>query len=168
MTSKSDGAHMAPSPPASSQPILQNKKSFSGVVSKASSDVLESAKLVAANGDGALPEARSVQRAAGKRGRRETKIHRMMALLASLRRTGGIGFKRGGLSTREIQSFSLPELPYEYSALERLSALEEASANKDAEAIVSLQSAIKFNGGDFAVGNHSLLLLLEVAKLNIK
>ncbi|GLJ14273.1 hypothetical protein SUGI_0229420 [Cryptomeria japonica] len=102
-----------------------------------------------------------------------------MALLASLRRTGGIGLKRGGLFTREIQSFSLPELSYEYSALEpvisgeimslhhqkhhqayvtnynkALEQLEEASANKNSEAIVSLQSAVKFNGGGHI--NHSV------------
>ncbi|KAH9314303.1 hypothetical protein KI387_022930, partial [Taxus chinensis] len=95
-----------------------------------------------------------------------------MAMLASVRRAGGNGLNRGGLLFRGIQSFSLPELPYEYSALEpvisgeimslhhqkhhqtyvtnynkALEQLEEASANKNAEAIVSLQSAIKFNGG---------------------
>jgi len=96
------------------------------------------------------------------------------------RKVGGIGaaFKRG-IQCRQIQSFSLPELPYEYSALEpvisgeimslhhqkhhqtyitnynkALEQLEEASAKGSAEAIASLQSAIKFNGGGHI--NHSI------------
>jgi len=106
---------------------------------------------------------------------------REMAVVAFVgRKVGGIGvaFKKG-LQCREIQSFSLPELPYEYSALEpvisgeimslhhqkhhqayvtnynkALEQLEEASAKRNAEAIVSLQSAIKFNGGGHI--NHSV------------
>uniref|UniRef100_A0A0D6R8W3 Superoxide dismutase n=1 Tax=Araucaria cunninghamii TaxID=56994 RepID=A0A0D6R8W3_ARACU len=96
-----------------------------------------------------------------------------MALAAYARRAAasGIGMKRG-VPFRAIQTFTLPELPYEYSALEpvisgeimtlhhqkhhqayvtnynkALEQLEEASAKKNAEAIVALQSAIKFNGG---------------------
>nr|ABQ57388.1 superoxide dismutase [Ginkgo biloba] len=93
-------------------------------------------------------------------------------------RGSGIAAKKR-LQCRGIQSFSLPELPYDYSALEpiisgeimtlhhqkhhqtyvtnynkALEQLEEATAKRNVEAIVFLQSAIKFNGGGHI--NHSV------------
>ncbi|MQM18471.1 hypothetical protein Taro_051464 [Colocasia esculenta] len=86
----------------------------------------------------------------------------------------GLGFSRGvGLChLRKVQTFSLPNLPYDYSALEpaisgeimrihhqkhhqayvtnfnkALEQLEEAMAKGDSSTIVQLQSTSKFNGG---------------------
>lgn len=79
---------------------------------------------------------------------------------------GGIGYVRG------VKTFTLPDLPYDYGALEpaisgeimqlhhqkhhqtyitnfnkALEQLDLAIAKGDATAVVKLQSAIKFNGG---------------------
>uniref|UniRef100_G3MR68 Superoxide dismutase n=1 Tax=Amblyomma maculatum TaxID=34609 RepID=G3MR68_AMBMU len=84
-----------------------------------------------------------------------------------------------GLGFRGLQTFSLPDLPYDYGALEpaisgeimrihhqkhhqtyitnynaAISSLYEAMEKRDAPAIVHLQSAIKFNGGGHV--NHSI------------
>ncbi|KAF6174366.1 hypothetical protein GIB67_027837 [Kingdonia uniflora] len=81
----------------------------------------------------------------------------------------GLGFRHA----RELQTFSLPDLPYDYSALEpvisgeimqihhqkhhqayitnynkALEQLHEAMEKGDSSTVVKLQSAIKFNGGD--------------------
>nr|AKN50600.1 superoxide dismutase [Ziziphus jujuba] len=86
---------------------------------------------------------------------------------------GGIGYVRG------VKTFTLPDLPYDYGALEpaisgeimqlhhqkhhqtyitnfnkALEQLDPAIAKGDATAVVKLQSAIKFNGGGHI--NHSI------------
>ncbi|XP_015874508.1 superoxide dismutase [Mn], mitochondrial [Ziziphus jujuba] len=86
---------------------------------------------------------------------------------------GGIGYVRG------VKTFTLPDLPYDYGALEpaisgeimqlhhqkhhqtyitnfnkALEQLDLAIAKGDATAVVKLQSAIKFNGGGHV--NHSI------------
>lgn len=92
-----------------------------------------------------------------------------MALRSLLsKRTLGLGFGQ----VRGLVTFSLPDLPYDYSALEpaisgeimhlhhqkhhqtyvtnynkALEQLDDAMAKGDAPAVVKLQSAIKFNGG---------------------
>ncbi|KAF8397027.1 hypothetical protein HHK36_018665 [Tetracentron sinense] len=95
--------------------------------------------------------------------------------LQSEARNLGFGFRHA----RELQTFSLPDLPYDYSALEpvisgeimqlhhqkhhqayitnynkALEQLEEAMAKGDSSTVVKLQSAIKFNGGGHI--NHSV------------
>nr|DAD30145.1 TPA_asm: hypothetical protein HUJ06_031613 [Nelumbo nucifera] len=87
----------------------------------------------------------------------------------------GLGFSHA----RGLQTFTLPDLPYDYSALEpaisveimrlhhqkhhqtyitnynkALEQLEEAMAKGDSSAVVKLQAAIKFNGGGHI--NHSI------------
>lgn len=82
------------------------------------------------------------------------------------RNVGGIGYVRG------VKTFTLPDLPYDYGALEpaisgeimqlhhhkhhqtyitnynkALEQLDQAIAKGDAPSVVKLQSAIKFNGG---------------------
>ncbi|GFZ15099.1 manganese superoxide dismutase 1 [Actinidia rufa] len=91
------------------------------------------------------------------------------------RRRLGLGFQ----SIRGFQTFSLPDLPYDYGALEpaisgeimqlhhqkhhqtyitnynkALEQLDAAMAKGDAPTVVKLQSAIKFNGGGHV--NHSI------------
>jgi Fe-Mn family superoxide dismutase len=87
-----------------------------------------------------------------------------MALRSVLSRKGlGLGFAQ----LRGLQTFSLPELPYAYGALEpaisgeimqhhqayitnynkALEQLQDAVAKGDSAVVVKLQSAIKFNGG---------------------
>ena len=107
-----------------------------------------------------------------------------MALRSVSRKSLGlaVGHVRG------LQSFSLPELPYDYGALEpvisgeimqlhhqkhhqtyitnynkALEQLDQALAKADSSSIVQLQSAIKFNGGGFTLSSSSLTacLLLE-------
>jgi len=81
---------------------------------------------------------------------------------------GGLGL----LQSRSLQTFTLPDLPYDYGALEpaisgeimqlhhqkhhqtyvtnfnkALEQLHDAMAKGDASTVVKLQSAIKFNGG---------------------
>ncbi|KAJ8649781.1 hypothetical protein MRB53_002804 [Persea americana] len=99
-----------------------------------------------------------------------------MALRSLLsKRTLGLGFGQ----VRGLVTFSLPDLPYDYSALEpaisgeimhlhhqkhhqtyvtnynkALEQLDDAMAKGDAPAVVKLQSAIKFNGGGHI--NHSI------------
>ena len=95
-----------------------------------------------------------------------------MALRSVSRKSLGlaVGHVRG------LQSFSLPELPYDYGALEpvisgeimqlhhqkhhqtyipnynkALEQLDQALAKADSSSIVQLQSAIKFNGGGFTL-----------------
>lgn len=99
-----------------------------------------------------------------------------MALRALVARKslGGLGFRSEAkiLGARGLQTVSLPDLPYDYGALEpaisgeimelhhqkhhqayvtnynkALEQLEGAIAKGDASAVVKLQSAIKFNGG---------------------
>ncbi|KAI4383939.1 hypothetical protein MLD38_009717 [Melastoma candidum] len=97
--------------------------------------------------------------------------------LASLR--SGLSSSVTPTGTRSLVTFSLPDLPYDYGALEpaisgeimqlhhqkhhqtyvtnynkALEQLEEASNKGDAPAVVKLQSAIKFNGGGHI--NHSI------------
>ncbi|XP_042514054.1 superoxide dismutase [Mn], mitochondrial-like [Macadamia integrifolia] len=87
----------------------------------------------------------------------------------------GLGFRHA----RELQTFTLPDLAYDYGALEpfvsaeimklhhlkhhqtyitnynkSLELLEEAMAKGDSSTVVKLQSAIKFNGGGHI--NHSI------------
>ncbi|CAL5404737.1 unnamed protein product [Camellia sinensis] len=99
----------------------------------------------------------------------------LRTLLARKALTGsglGLGFQ----SIRGFQTFSLPDLPYDYSALEpaisgeimqlhhqkhhktyvtnynkALEQLDDAMAKGDAPTTVKLQSAIKFNGGGVAL-----------------
>ena len=88
--------------------------------------------------------------------------------LSSKKTLAGLGFRQA----RSLQTFSLPDLPYDYGALEpaisgeimkihhqkhhqtyitnynkALEQLDEAMAKGDASKVVHLQSAIKFNGG---------------------
>ncbi|XP_068634252.1 superoxide dismutase [Mn], mitochondrial-like [Aristolochia californica] len=102
----------------------------------------------------------------------------------TLLRTGtrlglGNGVTKLGLGVRNLQTFSLPDLPYDYGALEpaisgeimrlhhqkhhqtyvtnynnALEQLEVALNKGDAPTVVKLQSAIKFNGGGHI--NHSI------------
>ncbi|KAJ6757670.1 SUPEROXIDE DISMUTASE, partial [Salix koriyanagi] len=87
------------------------------------------------------------------------------------RKTLGLGLK---LQFRGLQTFSLPDLPYDYGALEpaisgeimqlhhqkhhqtyitnynkNIEQLHHAIEKGDSSAVVKLQSAIKFNGGGF-------------------
>ncbi|XP_075634043.1 superoxide dismutase [Mn], mitochondrial-like [Castanea sativa] len=100
-----------------------------------------------------------------------------MALRSVSRKSLSLGLAVG--QVRGLQSFSLPELPYDYGALEpvisgeimqlhhlkhhqtyitnynkALEQLDEALAKADSSSIVQLQSAIKFNGGGHI--NHSI------------
>ncbi|KAL7184162.1 hypothetical protein ACSBR2_026338 [Camellia fascicularis] len=104
-----------------------------------------------------------------------------MALRTLLTRKAltGSGLGLGFQSIRGLHTFSLPDLPYDYSALEpaisgeimqlhhqkhhktyvtnynmALEQLDDAMAKGDAPTTVKLQSAIKFNGGGHI--NHSL------------
>ncbi|KAF5947761.1 hypothetical protein HYC85_013718 [Camellia sinensis] len=104
-----------------------------------------------------------------------------MALRTLLTRKAltGSGLGLGFQSIRGLQTFCLPDLPYDYSALEpaisgeimqlhhqkhhktyvtnynkALEQLDDAMAKGDAPTTVKLQSAIKFNGGGHI--NHSL------------
>ena len=106
-----------------------------------------------------------------------------MALRALVARKslGGLGFRSEAkiLGARGLQTVSLPDLPYDYGALEpaisgeimelhhqkhhqayvtnynkALEQLDGAIAKGDASAVVKLQSAIKFNGGGHV--NHSI------------
>ncbi|KAJ6810699.1 superoxide dismutase [Mn], mitochondrial-like [Iris pallida] len=97
---------------------------------------------------------------------------RSLLLLSKQKKTLGLGF-------RGLQTSSLPDLPYDYGALEpaisgeimrihhqkhhqtyvtnynaALSRLHDATEKGDASAVVQLQSAIKFNGGGHV--NHSI------------
>jgi len=88
--------------------------------------------------------------------------------LSSKKTLAGLGFRQA----RSLQTFSLPDLPYDYGALEpaisgeimkihhqkhhqtyitnynkALEQLDEAMAKGDASKVVHLQSAIKFNSG---------------------
>ncbi|CAL5343742.1 unnamed protein product [Camellia sinensis] len=101
-----------------------------------------------------------------------------MALRTLLTRKAltGSGLGLGFQSIRGFQTFSLPDLPYDYSALEpaisgeimqlhhqkhhktyvtnynkALEQLDDAMAKGDAPTTVKLQSAIKFNGGGVAL-----------------
>jgi len=81
---------------------------------------------------------------------------------------GGLGF----VQSRSLQTFTLPDLPYDYGSLEpaisgeimqlhhqkhhqtyvtnynkALEQLDDAMSKGDASSVVKLQSAIKFNGG---------------------
>ena len=104
-----------------------------------------------------------------------------MALRSVSRKSLGlaVGHVRG------LQSFSLPELPYDYGALEpvisgeimqlhhqkhhqtyitnynkALEQLDQALAKADSSSIVQLQSAIKFNGGGFTLSlSHGMLVV---------
>ncbi|XP_062172932.1 superoxide dismutase [Mn], mitochondrial-like [Alnus glutinosa] len=98
-----------------------------------------------------------------------------MALRIVSRKAQGLGFRH----VRGLQSFSLPDLPYDYGALEpvisaeimqlhhqkhhqtyisnynkALEQLHHALSKADSPTIVGLQSAIKFNGGGHI--NHSI------------
>lgn len=93
-----------------------------------------------------------------------------------LSRKGLLGFQipavSAGISLRGLKTFTLPDLPYDYGALEpaisgeimrlhhqkhhqayitnynaALEKLEEAMQKGDSSTIVHLQSALKFNGG---------------------
>lgn len=89
--------------------------------------------------------------------------------LAMANKSMGLGF---GSQLRGLQTFSLPDLPYDYGALEpaisgeimqlhhqkhhqayitnfnkALEQLDQAMNKGDASTVVKLQSAIKFNGG---------------------
>nr|XP_023875871.1 superoxide dismutase [Mn], mitochondrial-like [Quercus suber]POE81881.1 superoxide dismutase [mn], mitochondrial [Quercus suber] len=100
-----------------------------------------------------------------------------MALRSVSRKSLSLGLAVGHV--RGLQSFSLPELPYDYGALEpvisgeimqlhhqkhhqtyitnynkALEQLDLALAKADSSSIVQLQSAIKFNGGGHI--NHSI------------
>ncbi|MQM19533.1 hypothetical protein Taro_052539 [Colocasia esculenta] len=91
----------------------------------------------------------------------------------------GLGPALGLCQSRKLQTFSLPDLPYDYGALEpaisgeimrihhqkhhqayitnynkALEQLDEAMAKGDASRVVGLQSAIKFNGGGHV--NHTI------------
>ena len=97
-----------------------------------------------------------------------------MALRSVSRKSLSLGVAAG--QVRGLQSFSLPELPYDYGALEpvisgeimqlhhqkhhqtyitnynkALEQLDQALAKADSSSIVQLQSAIKFNGGGFTL-----------------
>ncbi|XP_031496476.1 superoxide dismutase [Mn], mitochondrial-like [Nymphaea colorata] len=100
-----------------------------------------------------------------------------------LSRKGALGFQTpavlAGISLRGLKTFTLPDLPYDYGALEpaisgeimrlhhqkhhqtyitnynaALEKLEEAMQKGDSSTVVHLQSAIKFNGGGHI--NHSI------------
>ncbi|PQQ17004.1 putative membrane protein [Prunus yedoensis var. nudiflora] len=89
-----------------------------------------------------------------------------MALRALVaRKSLGLGFQSeaktlvvgSAAHSRGFQTFSLPDLPYDYGALKpaiTLEQLHDAIAKGDAAAVVKLQSAIKFNGGGHV--NHSI------------
>ncbi|OAY66819.1 superoxide dismutase [Mn], mitochondrial-like [Ananas comosus] len=115
---------------------------------------------------------------------------RTLASKRALTLAQGLGFRHGGggaapsgehlrRHARGLVTFSLPDLPYDYGALEpaisgeimklhhqkhhqtyitnynkALEQLEDAMAKGDASAVVGLQSAIKFNGGGHV--NHSI------------
>ncbi|KAL2526806.1 Superoxide dismutase [Mn] 1 [Abeliophyllum distichum] len=102
-----------------------------------------------------------------------------MALRTLLTRKNLANSPMGMLGLRGLQTFSLPDLPYDYGTLEpaisgdimqlhhqkhhqtyitnynkALEQLDDAVAKGDASAAVKLQSAIKFNGGGHV--NHSI------------
>lgn len=103
-----------------------------------------------------------------------------MALRSVSKKSLGLGLGLAQLGhVRGLQSFSLPDLPYDYGALEpvisgeimqlhhqkhhqtyitnynkALDQLDQALAKSDSSSIVQLQSAIKFNGGGHV--NHSI------------
>jgi Fe-Mn family superoxide dismutase len=104
-----------------------------------------------------------------------------MALRIVSRKALGMGM--GPVHVRGLQSFSLPDLPYDYGALEpvisaeimhlhhqkhhqtyisnynkALEQLQQALSKADSPTIVQLQSAIKFNGGGFLSLSLSLSL----------
>jgi len=106
-----------------------------------------------------------------------------MALRIVSRKAQGLGLRH----VRGLQSFSLPDLPYDYGALEpvisaeimqlhhqkhhqtyisnynkALEQLHHALSKADSPTIVGLQSAIKFNGGG------SLSLSLSLCNWNSK
>lgn len=116
--------------------------------------------------------------------------HTSMALRALVaRKSLGLGFQGeakilavgSAAHSRGFQTFSLPDLPYDYGALEpaisgeimqlhhqkhhqtyvtnynkALEQLHDAIAKGDAAAVVKLQSAIKFNGGGLSSLYHNL------------
>ncbi|XWS29097.1 hypothetical protein CRYUN_Cryun25bG0127200 [Craigia yunnanensis] len=100
------------------------------------------------------------------------------ALTRNIRRSGGV-LKLNHNQVRKLQTFTLPDLPYDYHELEpvisaeimelhhqnhhqtyitnfnrALEQLDHAMSKGDSPTIVKLQSAIKFNGGGHV--NHSI------------
>ncbi|KAJ8442683.1 hypothetical protein Cgig2_003727 [Carnegiea gigantea] len=99
---------------------------------------------------------------------------------------GGLGF----VQSRSLQTFTLPDLPYDYGALEpaisgeimqlhhhkhhqtyitnynkALEQLDDAMAKGDASTVVKLQSAIKFNGGGPVLSRFVFCALFGLSKL---
>lgn len=107
--------------------------------------------------------------------------------LAGLSRNGGglgLGLGLGLVTVRGLKTFTLPDLPYDYGALEpyisgeimqlhhqkhhqtyvtnfnkALEHLDQAMAKGHSPTIVKLQSAIKFNGGGSLLFHSTLYLI---------